>query len=66
MPFSPWKEHVPEDGACTLCGIPIPKEAISVNEGRARAYSHTYVTGEPVFCQQPKGRSVPCHSEKRS
>jgi hypothetical protein len=61
MPFSPWKEHQDvQCGFCVHCGMPIPNEALFLNDGRARTYSHSYVTGEPVFCQTPKGRSEPC------
>jgi hypothetical protein len=61
MPFLPWTEHQKvESGSCLDCGMPIPKDALSIADGRARTYSHTYVTGEPVFCKNPKGRSEPC------
>jgi hypothetical protein len=61
MPFSPWKEHQDVQlGSCVNCGMPIPKEALAIKDGRARTYSHTYVSGEPVFCANPRGRSKPC------
>jgi hypothetical protein len=61
MPFSPRKKHQDVQlGFCVDCGTPIPKEAISVKDGRALTYSHTDVSGKPVFCQNPKGRSEPC------
>jgi hypothetical protein len=61
MPFSPWKEHQDVQlGFCVDCGMPIPKDALSVKDGRACTYSHAYATGEPVFCKAPRGRFIHC------
>ena len=61
MPFSPWKHHkYVQAGVCTNCGMAVPQEALSVKDGIAGTYSHQYTNGEPVFCQQPAGRSEPC------
>jgi hypothetical protein len=61
MPSSPWKHHQNVQlGFCSDCGMPIPKEALAIKDGRARTYSHAYETGEPVFCANPKGRSETC------
>ena len=61
MPFSPWKHHkYVQAGVCTNCGMTVPKEALFIKDGTAGTYSHQYVNGEPVFCQQPAGRSELC------
>ena len=63
MPFSPWKQHQDvQSGICTNCGMAVPKEALFIKDGTAGTYSHQYANGEPVFCQQPAGRSEPCHT----